>query len=208
MHDLPYNGSSHLRQLHKQDNTPPRIIHRAFRLVILILYFPLVRICQYHRDNWRLNGEISRQDPVSLVVKLSDWFQAREDRIIIHYEASACKLSKWISYLQVTDLAGGARLGARLGVCVVWLWGTVRVGVHVLSIKALQLSQWSPSSRQEYLSQSICLPGNHCNPRWSLSSISFSLHILRTQNHQKSFRLTATLLKMMNRHKKEFPQYF
>ena len=58
-----YNGSSDLRQLHKQDNIPSLIIHRAFRLVILILYFPLVRICQYHPDNWTLNGEISRQDP-------------------------------------------------------------------------------------------------------------------------------------------------
>ena len=61
--NLVYNGSSDLRQLHKQDNIPPLIIHRAFRLVILILYFPLVRICQYHPDNWTLNGEISRQDP-------------------------------------------------------------------------------------------------------------------------------------------------
>ena len=82
--NLVYNGSSDLRQLHKQDNIPPLIIHRAFRLVILILYFPLVRICQYHPDNWTLNGEISRQDPVRSVVKLSYWFQAREDRITIH----------------------------------------------------------------------------------------------------------------------------
>ena len=71
MHELQDNGSSDLRQLHKQDNIPPLIIHRAFRLVILILYFPLVRICQYHPDNWTLNGEISRQDPVRSVVKLS-----------------------------------------------------------------------------------------------------------------------------------------
>ena len=84
MHELQDNGSSDLRQLHKQDNIPPLIIHRAFRLVILILYFPLVRICQYHPDNWTLNGEISRQDPVRSVVKLSYWFQAREDRITIH----------------------------------------------------------------------------------------------------------------------------
>ena len=189
MHELHYNGSSDLRQLHKQDNIPPLIIHRAFRLVILILYFPLVRICQYQPDNWTLNGEISRQHPVR-AGRQAGWLSNyhidfKPERI----ELSFITEPLGSQIIKMNIISPSDRFWW-------WRWGrwcvAVRVGVHVLSISPLQLSQWSPSSRQEYLSQSICLPGNHCNPRWSLSPLSIYIslltQLLRTQNHQKSFR--------------------
>ena len=203
MHELHYNGSSDLRQLHKQDNIPPLIIHRAFRLVILILYFPLVRICQYHPDNWTLNAEISRQDPVRPLVKLSYWFQAGEDRIIIHYGASRLAnyqneyhISKWqILMVTVMTVVCGSKSRSS---CSIYLATPV---IPVVSQQQTGVSVTIHLSTRQSLQPKVV----------SLSSlyIYFSPHsTLKNTKSSKEFSLPATLLKMMNRHKNEFPQYF
>ena len=137
------------------------------------------------------------------VVKLSYWFQAGEDRIIIHYGASRLAnyqneyhISKWqILMVTVRTVVCGSKSRSS---CSIYLATPV---IPVVSQQQTGVSVTIHLSTRQSLQPKVV----------SLSSlyIYFSPHsTLKNTKSSKEFSLPATLLKMMNRHKNEFPQYF